>query len=249
MDAERDANMNQGVLRLSLSFIAIFFTLVGCAPVRNGARTPIIPKLRDVANFDNLYLTQGERVVVEGSDLDTDRLLLTREGYEEITLMGTNYSMNLKEIIESAKSLNAYVVVVYNNYRVIEGMQLVKLEPVRRAKQDNTASDYSQYTRFFDYWKRLPKPILGVLVRELTKEELGYLKDPNGIYVVDVMKNTPAYDAQIIGGDIITSINAEGFSNKREFLDKISTNAGKRTRICLARGQEKICIDIMLNRR
>lgn len=66
-----------------------------------------------------------------------------------------------------------------------------------------------RYDKFGIYFKEMPKHGIGVMFRELTAEEVSRLETRRAIAIVSIRDGSPAYLADMLPGDIVTSINAE----------------------------------------
>ncbi len=75
---------------------------------------------------------------------------------------------------------------------------------------------------------RLGKAALGMRVQELTpelKKRAGLAEDLQGVVVMDVEKDSPAYDAEIMVGDIITEVQQKPVTSADSFRALIAEHA------------------------
>lgn len=106
---------------------------------------------------------------------------------------------------------------------------------------------YDQMAFFWTINKR--RPICGVFVRDLRTEERQYIQRNRGAYVIAVIKYSPAYNADILKGDIIISIDNVEFSNYKELLQLTSSKAGEEVLVEIYRGGQIKNIQLKLNQK
>ncbi|MGH2508501.1 MAG: PDZ domain-containing protein [Gammaproteobacteria bacterium] len=95
-----------------------------------------------------------------------------------------------------------------------------------------SVSEYTYEAAFFAKYK---PPIFGVLTTNLTPELREKLQRNTGAYVAVVIDNSPAYDANILEGDVITSFSGEEVTSGAQFMQLIHKHAGERVHIILIR--------------
>ena len=94
------------------------------------------------------------------------------------------------------------------------------------------------------------KPILGLKVQDLTPgilERLGMGKDIKGVIVADVESGSPAEDARIMQGDVITEVAQKPVTSVSEFRKLVEQNAepGKSLLVRFVRGTNSPDITII----
>lgn len=67
------------------------------------------------------------------------------------------------------------------------------------------------------------RPYFGVMAWDMTKESLETLEQENGIYVSEVIPDSPAYGAGIINGDVIIRVGEKDVSSVEEFHNILRT--------------------------
>lgn len=75
---------------------------------------------------------------------------------------------------------------------------------------------------------RLGKASLGMRVQTLTpelKKRVQLSEELQGVVVMDVEKNSPAYDAEIMEGDIITEVQQKPIASVEEFRESVAEHA------------------------
>lgn len=81
---------------------------------------------------------------------------------------------------------------------------------------------------------------LGASVRDLNDDERRQIQTNKGVAVTVVVDDSPAFDADILAGDIIASIDGIAIANTAGFSETLSTKAGKEILISLLRNGQKI---------
>ncbi len=76
---------------------------------------------------------------------------------------------------------------------------------------------------------------LGVLVQDLNDSERQELQTNKGVAVRVVVDGTPAFDADILSGDIITTLDGVAVVNARGFLASLGDRAGQRISLTIIR--------------
>jgi membrane-associated protease RseP (regulator of RpoE activity) len=183
---------------------------------------------------------------------------------------------NENQAIDQAKKVKASMVIVYTKYRdTISGYAPLILPDIKTSLTNVTASAYgssgyatgygtgtttsygtqTMYIPYnidrFDqgatYWaKRNKLPILGAFPNDLSPDLKRSIGSNKGILVIAVIKQSPAYQADIINGDILKKINNNDIdmSNYQSILRE---NAGKKVTISIIRNGKEITKEILLN--
>ena len=76
---------------------------------------------------------------------------------------------------------------------------------------------------------------LGVLWRDLNDAERQELQSNKGVYVRVVVDNTPAYQADVLPGDIILAVDGQPVFNQQSISDLMRTRAGQSVTLSLYR--------------
>lgn len=67
----------------------------------------------------------------------------------------------------------------------------------------------NRYDKFGIYFKEKPKHGIGVMFRELKADEVTRLETRRAVAIISIRDGSPAYQADMLPGDIITSVNGE----------------------------------------
>ena len=105
--------------------------------------------------------------------------------------------------------------------------------------------DYYDYSATF-WAKAKPSPI-GVLVQPLTVVLKKTYQTNKGVVVKIVVQKSPAYNANVLEGDVLVSLAGEDIETPDQFFDLISRNAGKTVDLNLIRNGQPLTISIKLD--
>lgn len=92
------------------------------------------------------------------------------------------------------------------------------------------------------------KYIFGANTRNLNNEERQELESNQGVVVIVVVDNTPAFSADILAGDILLSVNGTPISNVEKFSDVIGMYAGTTAEVSFIRKGRKMVKNVPLGR-
>jgi hypothetical protein len=84
------------------------------------------------------------------------------------------------------------------------------------------------------YFVKLRTPF-GVYLRDLTDSERQVRQTNRGAYVVTVVDNSPAYNSDILPGDVIVSINGQSPSGYTNCFELINANRGRTVEVTIVR--------------
>jgi hypothetical protein len=111
---------------------------------------------------------------------------------------------------------------------------------ITQTVQGETYTQYvPQNTDYFNYsatfWKKTKPLKFGVLVQSLDEETKKRLQTNRGVVVKVVVRKTPAYNADILRGDIITQFSGEPIADPEDFFEKIRAHAGQQITVKIIR--------------
>jgi membrane-associated protease RseP (regulator of RpoE activity) len=89
--------------------------------------------------------------------------------------------------------------------------------------------------------------ILGVFVRDLNDSERQELQTNKGVFVRLVADNTPAFNADILVGDVVTAFDGVSVSNSTSFSELQRERRGKQVSVSLLRRGQRVDKQIQLN--
>ena len=131
------------------------------------------------------------------------------------------------------------------NARTYQDEIYIWQEKAQEAKNSPLAADRHDFLA--TYWIKGKAPLLGVLMRDLTSEEKKKINSNKGVMVVSVLKNSPAFLADLFNDDIIKRVNDIEFVDSKSFLDLLKINAGKKVTLSIIRNGQEISKIVQLN--
>lgn len=96
-------------------------------------------------------------------------------------------------------------------------------------------------------WVKLKPPIFGVHTLELTPELRQKIGSNKGVIVSAVIRNSPAWSADILNGDIITRIGDIEIIDVKTCSKVITDYAGKKVTVEFFRNAQKLTKEITFN--
>jgi serine protease Do len=149
------------------------------------------------------------------------------------------------QAIEQAKKVKASVVLLYSKHKdTSTGVQPIYLN---KGGVIYTSSQADGYNQTASYWVKNKPPVLGIGVKELTPEQRKQSGSNNGMCIAYVIKQSPAFKAQIINGDILINIDNKEINDNQSFKSAQDSKAGKTITILLIRDGKKIVKKVKLN--
>lgn len=98
--------------------------------------------------------------------------------------------------------------------------------------------DYYEHAATF--WRKIERPIFGAVVRDLSDDQKQKLQTNRGLVVRNIIADSPAFEADLLKGDILLKIDGEPVPTARRFYEDIITLAGKQVTLTILRSDKKI---------
>lgn len=108
---------------------------------------------------------------------------------------------------------------------------------------------YSRFDFLATYWVKRRYQVLGVIVNELPSSVQANIKRNSGILVTVVVKGSPAFQADIVPGDVIVGISGEKVDNVEDFHSVLARHAGEKSDIDMIRDKVATKISVQLNKK
>lgn len=212
-----------------------------------------------------LPLTEPPRLVTS-SNMREDAIHMMENGYLLLGRSRfTGPQIDSREALALAKEVGAGVVIVQQQYldTVTENVAVTEYIPPREEtvtiRHDDgfviterevkrqvdgefkttyvpTTSDYYEQTA--TYWALSKPPIFGVLVRALDAETRQALGTNQGVGIVAVINDSPAFKADMLRGDVITRVAGEPIQGPDHFFDLVIAHAGREVAVEVLRDGE-----------
>jgi membrane-associated protease RseP (regulator of RpoE activity) len=260
---------------MKINFLSVFLLLlsIGCAKTYSQFYTDTTQG-RDINKY--IEVSAIEPKLLNGNNVKSDIIQMIENGYVLLGYSNFyGRKINENQAIDQAKQVKASIVIVYSKYRdTISGYTPLILPDSKTSVTNVTASIYgssgyatgygtgntssygtqTMYVPYnidrFDqgatYWAKRKNIVFGAFCNDLTPELRQKIGSNRGVLVVAVVKQSPAYRADIINGDILKKINNKeiDMSNGESILNE---NAGKKVTIILIRDGKELTKEVMLN--
>ena len=190
---------------------------------------------------------------------DEDNISMLEDGYDMIGSSGFEAgSIKPDMALEHARSIKADVVLVYSKY-ASKKSSLSKLELIKEAAKTTgeidpeslNSQDDEQYKYYASYWAKLPMPLLGLHVIKLSRKDKDTDKsiEEDGLKVLAVIKQSPAYKAGLKRGDVLLKMGAMDLQTPAQLSQAAMKYAGKHVEISYKREEESKTTNATLNSR
>jgi hypothetical protein len=216
----------------------------------------------------------GEPKLIQGSNVETDCLKMSENGYILIgeSRFGT-VSINQNMAVEQAKKVYADTVIVYSQYsNTISGIVPLTVPNTQTtyhsgsiygsggvsANYSGSSTTYGTQTTYIPYaetiydyyatyWAKAKPMSLGINFGNLTDELRRKAESNKGVYITAVVKDSPAFNADLLRGDIIRKLNDTEVIDEVHFGKIIAENKGQQIKLEIFRDGKTIIKQIQLN--
>ncbi len=189
---------------------------------------------------------------------DEDNISMLEDGYDMMGSSGFEAGSIMPDLaLIHAKSIKADVVLVYSKYASkrssISTLQTIKEAAKTTGEIDAEVleGDEEQYKYYASYWAKLPMPLLGLHVIKLKHKEKDsdVIVDEDGLKVLAVIKNSPAFKAGIKRGDVLLKVGSVDVQTPALLSKAVGKYAGKTVKISYKRQDELASTEAALNSR
>jgi membrane-associated protease RseP (regulator of RpoE activity) len=149
--------------------------------------------------------------------------------------------------IAQGRKVHASVVILYSgkNIGTLSGPMPLALPDSKTWASYGTRAAYIPFAvrrpdHLATYWIKLAPPTFGISADDLTLEASRQLGSNKGMLVHAVVKGSPAFDANILRNDIITSIGGLPVYNDESFVKAVDANPGKEVEVVINRDRQEI---------
>jgi hypothetical protein len=232
----------------------------------------------DITKKPYVILSNDTPKIFRGSDLNIDYQRMLEDGYGLVGYSSFNAgNVNENDAISQAKKVHASVVLIYSRYtNTVSGVVPLTLPDTQTSSTNvygnvygpggsgsfsgrantttyGTRTTYMPYSvnrsdYFASYWIKMKTPILGVVAAELTPELRQKIGSNKGVLVIAVMKNSPAFMADILKGDILKKIEDTEIIDPKSFSETVHLFEGKKVNILIIRDDKEIPKEVMFNK-
>lgn len=224
-------------------FITLGIVLSGCAQLYSQYYTDNTGG-KDISKIAEVATTGPE--LRKGNDVNAETIKMLEDGY---LLLGSSnfYGQKIDEsqAIEQAKKVKASIVIIYSKHKdtIYESTPPLLL----LFGGIYTQTNIDRFDQSATYWAKRKPAILGILPVELTPEARKKAGSNKGILIGTVVKQTPAYSAEIINGDVLRKIDNTEINDVPSFTSLIHQKAGNKVTILLTRDGKEIVKEVKLN--
>jgi hypothetical protein len=222
----------------------------------------------------NIIVSTDEPKLIQGSNVENDGIRMLEDGYLLIGVSSFNAAnVNQKSAIEQAKKVHADTVIVYSQYtNTVSGSMPVTVPNTQTtyhsgniygsrggfANYSGTSTTYGTQTTYvtysimrYDYlatyWVKIKLPRLGIHFEDLTDELRKKVESNKGVYIIAVIKGSPAFNADLLKGDIIRKLNNIEIIDKNHLINLIAENKEQRIELEIFRNEKTIIKQVQLN--
>ena len=231
----------------------------------------------DLTKSPIVVLPTGEPKMFQGSDQEADYQRMLEDRYGLVGYSSFNgANVNVDNALAQAKMVHAEIVLICSKHTgTRSGVAPLTLPNTQTSTTTMSGSaigsggygtfsgtahttaygtqttyipyNIDRYDYFASYWIKLKPPVFGVHTRELTPELRQKIGSNKGLYVLAVIRNTPAWSADILKNDIITKISGTEIIDKPSFSKAVKENTGKKVTVEILRDGKRITKEIMLD--
>lgn len=240
-----------------LKYLLFPFLLVGCVSAQNPYSEFFRPQpnINDTRAISEAL--DDKPKLFQGTDFQADMKKMSRLGYVLLgvsSFYGTYGSAN--DAIAQAKNIGASAVVVQQKYKnTVSGAMPITLPDVQTTyhsgsisgtgggasysgSYEGASSTFATSTTYMPYsvdrydfvasfWAKVRQGGLGVLLRDLTDEEKQSIESNKGATVLAVVNGRAAFDADVLPGDILVSVNDVPVVNESSATEAIRASYGE----------------------
>jgi len=202
----------------------------------------------EVEADSSLIISGAELLLLEGKDIQKDSEWYLSNGYKNIGITSfEDDQTDLKYAMEYAKSLHATMILVYRQYsRTKAGSVTYFPLSFMGITQDNSVD---RFNFIVTYWIKAKPPIFGAGLIDLTQEQKLKIQSNKGAFLSYIVKGSPAYNANIIPGDIVLRINDNEILDMVDLQNTIDRLAGTQVTVTLFREGRILQIPVQLSNR
>ncbi len=105
--------------------------------------------------------------------------------------------------------------------------------------------DYYEHSA--TYWRKVERTLFGAVVQDLTDEQKARLQTNRGLSVRALVTDSPAFQADLLKGDIILKIDGQQVPSAQKFYEGLIQKAGQDVKLSILRNDKTIEKTVRLN--
>lgn len=232
----------------------------------------------DVTKLSTVVLSSSEPKVYRGTDQEPETLKMFEDNYGLLGYSSFNGGdVNENGAVTQAKKVKASVVILYSKYTGTESGTVPLTLPDTQtsstslygnaygsggyASYSGTAhtTTYGTKTTYIPYsiqrsdylatyWIKMKPPRFGVHIRDLTPEIKQQIGSNKGMLIYAVIKGSPAFEADILSGDVLRKIGDISVYDEDSFQRAVTEHEGKEAPVTIFRGGKEITKAVKIRR-
>jgi len=256
----------------ALFLLPFFFFFAGCNPYTQFYTD--FTGGRNITEDPNYIISSGKPKLLYGGNVQDDFKRMSENGY---VLLGTSSfnaaAVNQNMALEHAKKIHAETIIIYSEYtNTVSGSMPLTVPNTQTsyhsgsiygsgggfANYHGSSTTYGTQTTYIPYnvrrydyyagfWVKAKPQSLGVNIGDLTDELRKEIESNKGAYIISVVKGSPAFNNDLLAGDIIRKINNTEVIDMVQCKNALSENKGKQVEIEIFRNGKTILKQIQLN--
>lgn len=224
----------------------------------------------DLSKLPSVVLPTSEPQIYRGNDQEQDALKMFEDNYNLVgysSFNGGNVDEN--GAVTQAKKVNASVVIWYSKYTgAVSGSVPLTLPGTRTSSTLLSGSSYGSggytsysgtaYTTTYGtnttyipytvhrsdylatYWIKMKPPIFGTHIRDLSPEIKQQIGSNKGVLIYAVIKGSPAFEADILKGDVLRKIEDVVVFDEESFQKALTEYQGREVDVLIVRGDKEL---------
>jgi len=227
----------------------------------------------NVLNDPRFIISKGEPRLFGGSTIEQDRQRMLEDGYVLLGASSFNAAEgSQRDAIRQAKKIHADTVIFYQEYRNTQSGSIPITTPDMQTSSHSgsiygsgmsasyfgSSTTYGSKTTYMPYsvdrynylatfWIKAKPPRLGIHFRDLTPKERAIAGTNKGTFIGVVVKNSPAFEADLLPGDIIQKFNEVEIVDGEHFSSMFGRYEGRTIRLEISRQGKKIVKEVTLS--
>lgn len=221
-----------------------------------------------------IIITHAEPVVTHGANPQSDFFEMTENGYALIGVSSFNGAkVDDFFAVQQARKVEATNVIIYSKYSHTVNSSMPLILPNTQtttttlsgningyggnANYYGTANSTTygtqvlnlpvsvdKYETFASFWTRVKPSRLGVITTYLPDEVRAKMESNKGIFVISVVRGSPAFKADLLRGDVIKALNGVDMYSPTEFTNTIKTVGGNKITLVIYRNGREFSKEI-----
>lgn len=230
----------------------------------------------DLSKLPSVVLPTGEPQVYRGNDQDQDTLKMLEDNYSMIGYSLFNAAnIDENGAVTQAKKVNASFVILYSKYTGSTNGSVPLVLPDTKTSSTSlqgsaygsggyasysgtaytttygTKTTYIPYTvhrsdYLATYWIKMKSPIFGIHIGDITPEIKKRIGSNKGLLVFAVIKGSPAFEADILKGNVLRKIADISVYDQESFQRALSKYEGKEIIVTIFRDEKEIVKSVKL---